>query len=291
MVSAYKVVDPSLCHRTVAAPPCFAKLAYSYATFALSQRCRSRSARAVRPASLAANARHSACRQALAKARASCTQACACHARKSRWLRPCRFSRSSFRLGAFQAASSLATFEATMPRHANAFKHQASWQRPRRAGQSRLACSLGARPRKSRNSRQRGRWFISRLTLPSSGPAFGGPLKSNVRRRWSRRTRSSVQGWVTSLSRRHLALRSSPTRTQLLLYPRVAGHGRLGPSVPLRWRPAHGIRSAISLRSRLAPCGSAWACRASKTAGFVHAGLAIQVPSRGSSPSFHSRSV
>jgi len=119
-------------------------------------------------------------------------------------------------------------------------------------------------PRVSRHRSKSRSVHISRLTLPSSGPAFGGPLKSNVRRLWSRRTRSSVQGWVTSLSQRHLALRSSPTRTQLLLSPRVAGHGRLGPSVPLRWRPAHSILSAVSLQSRSALRSQACACHASK---------------------------
>jgi len=55
---------------------------------------------------------------------------------------------------------------------------------------------------------------------------------------------------VTALPQRHLALQISPTRTQVLLYLRLAGHGRRGLSVPLRWRPAHGIRSAVSLWPR-----------------------------------------
>ena len=62
----------------------------------------------------------------------------------------------------------------------------------------------------------------------------------------------SIQAGVAACLRSHLALQSSPTRTQLLLCLSVAGHGRHGPSVPLRWRPARGIRSAVSLRSRLA---------------------------------------
>ena len=46
-----------------------------------------------------------------------------------------------------------------------------------------LVCCLGVRPQKSRHPRQRGRWSSKRLTIPSSGPAFGSPLKSNVRPR------------------------------------------------------------------------------------------------------------
>ena len=93
---------------------------------------------------------------------------------------------------------------------------------------------------------------ISRLTIPSSGPAYGSPLKSNVRRLWSRLARPSVQARVAALSRAHLASQSSPTRALLLPCRRIARHGLRGPSVPLRWRPAHGTRSAISLRSRSA---------------------------------------
>jgi hypothetical protein len=81
MVSLYKAVNPSLSRGAFATTSCFAKLAYSHASLALSQRCRSRSARAVRPASLAASARLSVCRQPLVKAHASCSQAC--HARKA----------------------------------------------------------------------------------------------------------------------------------------------------------------------------------------------------------------
>jgi len=42
------------------------------------------------------------------------------------------------------------------------------------------------------------------LTLPSSGPAYGGPLKSNVRRLWSRRARSSRKVRGIALSQSHL---------------------------------------------------------------------------------------
>jgi len=82
MVSSYKVVNPSLGYRAFVESACFAKLAYSHATLALSPRCRSRSAWAVRPASLAVSARYSVCRQALPKVRALCGQARACHASK-----------------------------------------------------------------------------------------------------------------------------------------------------------------------------------------------------------------
>ena len=82
MVSSYKVVNPSLGSRTFAAAPRFAKLAYPHASLALSPRCRSRSAWAVRPASLAASARPSVRRQALVKVRALCSQAWVCQAGK-----------------------------------------------------------------------------------------------------------------------------------------------------------------------------------------------------------------
>jgi len=82
MVSSYKVINPSLGCRTFAAAPRFAKLACSGASLALSPRCQPRSVRAVRPASLAASARPSVRRQALAKVRALCSQAWACHAGK-----------------------------------------------------------------------------------------------------------------------------------------------------------------------------------------------------------------
>jgi len=93
MVSSYKVVNPSLGHRTVAAAPCFTKLAYSHATFALSPRCRSRSAWAVRPASLAASARYSLCHQSPVKVGAV-QPGLGMPCEQDRWLRPCRFGRS-----------------------------------------------------------------------------------------------------------------------------------------------------------------------------------------------------
>ena len=82
MVSSCKVVNPSLGYRAFVESTCFAKLAYSHANLALSARCRSRSVRAVRPASLAASAPYSACRRALVKVTAPCSQAWACHAGK-----------------------------------------------------------------------------------------------------------------------------------------------------------------------------------------------------------------
>jgi len=92
MVSVYKVVNPSLGHRTFIAAPCFAKLAYSRATLALSQRCRSRSAWAVRPASLAASARYSVCRQSPVKVGAL-RLGLGMPREQDRWLRSCRFGR------------------------------------------------------------------------------------------------------------------------------------------------------------------------------------------------------
>jgi len=59
---------------------CFAELAYLGATLALSPHCPSLSARAVRPASLAASARHSVCQQSPFKAGAPRSQAWARHA-------------------------------------------------------------------------------------------------------------------------------------------------------------------------------------------------------------------
>jgi len=80
MASSYTVVNPSSACRAFAAAPRFAKLAYSHAALALSPRCRSRSVRAVRPASLAASVRPSVCQQSLVKVGALCIQAWACRA-------------------------------------------------------------------------------------------------------------------------------------------------------------------------------------------------------------------
>src|SRR6266568_6698112 len=63
MVSSYKVVNSSPGRGALATASCLAKLAHSHATLALSPRCQSRSARAVRPASLAASARKPFCHQ------------------------------------------------------------------------------------------------------------------------------------------------------------------------------------------------------------------------------------
>jgi len=140
MFSSYKVVNPSLGYRALAASPCFAKLAYSHGSLALSRRCRSRwsgpsvpfrwrPARDIRPAfSLRSGSARRAAGPALPRARprASVTQV---------WL-------VGLRLAAFH------------------------------------------RSRKSRHPKQRGKLPSSRLTLPSSGPAYGGPLKSNVRPRF-----------------------------------------------------------------------------------------------------------
>ena len=83
MVSSYRVVAPSPGCRAFARSVCFAKLAYSHAPFALPPHCRSRSGRAVRPASLAASARHSVCQQSPVRVGALCSQAWACRASKT----------------------------------------------------------------------------------------------------------------------------------------------------------------------------------------------------------------
>jgi len=73
----------------------------------------------------------------------------------------------------------------------------------------RCAHKVGVHPRVSRHRGKSASVLISRLTLPSSGPAYGGPLKSYVRRLWSRCPNSSVKVRAASLSlRRHLAHRS-----------------------------------------------------------------------------------
>ena len=83
MVSSHLVpARSSGCH-AFGQSSCSAELDYSRATLALSSRCRSRSARAVRPTSLAASARHSVCHQSLVKVGASGSQAWARHASKT----------------------------------------------------------------------------------------------------------------------------------------------------------------------------------------------------------------
>jgi len=78
MVSSHSALAHSSGCHAFAESACSAKLAYSRATLALSSRCRSRAARAVRPAPLAASARHSVCHQSLVKVGALCSQAWAC---------------------------------------------------------------------------------------------------------------------------------------------------------------------------------------------------------------------
>ena len=69
--------------RAFTTTPCFAKLPCLHATLALPSSCRSNSARAVRPASLAASARPSSCHQSLLTVTAPCIQAWACQASKT----------------------------------------------------------------------------------------------------------------------------------------------------------------------------------------------------------------
>ena len=80
MVSSHSAIGPSSGCRAFEGSSCFAELAYSSATLALSSHCPSRSTRAVRPASLAASARHSACHRPPLKAGAPRSQAWARHA-------------------------------------------------------------------------------------------------------------------------------------------------------------------------------------------------------------------
>jgi len=56
----------------------------------------------------------------------------------------------------------------------------------------RWKCKVCARPSMPRHRSKIRSVLISRLTLPSSGPAFGGPLKSNVRRHNSSTTLAST---------------------------------------------------------------------------------------------------
>jgi len=78
MVSSHSVLAHSSGCHALGKSSCFAKLAYSCATLVLSSRCRSWVARAVRPAPLAASARHSVCHQSLVKVGVLCSQAWAC---------------------------------------------------------------------------------------------------------------------------------------------------------------------------------------------------------------------
>jgi len=75
MVSSHSAIGPSSGCRAFEGSSCFAELAYLGATLALSPHCPSLSARAVRPASLAASARHSVCQQSPLKAGAPRSQA------------------------------------------------------------------------------------------------------------------------------------------------------------------------------------------------------------------------
>jgi len=60
---------------------------------------------------------------------------------------------------------------------------------------------------------------------------------------------------------------------------RVVSHGQLGPSVPLRWRPAHGRHPVVSLWPWVGASRSqAWAFHAREIADFGHEGLAFQAP-------------
>ena len=94
MFSSYKVVNSSLGRGALATASFLAKLAYSQASLALSSRCLSRSAWAVRPAPLAAGVRYSAYRQSPIKVGALCSQAWASHASKTAGFGHTGFGRS-----------------------------------------------------------------------------------------------------------------------------------------------------------------------------------------------------
>src|SRR6266568_1680648 len=178
MVSSYKVFNQTLAYRVLASAPCFAKLAYSQASLALSQRCRSRSVRAVRPASLAASAPYSACPQSPIKVGAL-QPSLALPSEQDRWLRPHRLGCSASISMHF---TQLPVSQRLKPQCSVMQTHPST--KPSTALVKVALCSPGVWPRKSRYPRQRGRLSSSRLTLPSSGPAYGGPLKSNVRPRF-----------------------------------------------------------------------------------------------------------
>src|SRR6266568_8320849 len=60
---------------------------------------------------------------------------------------------------------------------------------------------------------------------------------------------------------------------------RAVSHAQLGPSVPLRWRPAHVSHPVVSLRPGFGASRSqAWAFKACEIADFGHEGLAFQAP-------------
>jgi len=122
MVSSHSAIGPSSGSRAFEGSSCFAKLAYSSVTLALSPHFPSRSAQAVRPASLAASARRSACHQSPLKTGALHSQGSVLRER-DRKLRPRRFGRSSVCLGTLRAASSPEAFEATIE-HARTVLHQ-----------------------------------------------------------------------------------------------------------------------------------------------------------------------
>ena len=122
MVSSCKVFNLSLGRGAFAMTPCFAELAYSRASLALSPRCRSRSVWAVRPASLAASSRHSSASSLWSRS--------VCYASRpgrTGRVRPqasvTQVGHSSSNLEAPHAASSLAAFEATIE-HARTVPHQ-----------------------------------------------------------------------------------------------------------------------------------------------------------------------
>jgi len=65
------------------------------------------------------------------------------------------------------------------------------------------------------------------LTLPSSGRAFGTPLKSNVRRLWSRRARSSRKVRAIALSQSHLPHKARAWSVSIAnAFSRLGAHGK-----------------------------------------------------------------
>ena len=105
-------------------------------------------------------------------------------------------------------------------------------------------------PRVSRHRSKSRSVLISRLTIPSSGRAFGTPLKSNVRRLWSRRARSSLKIRAIALSQGHLPHKARAWRVSI-------ANASSRPGI-------HGKRPET--------------LRAGKMASFGHAGLAVQAP-------------
>ena len=88
-----------------------------------------------------------------------------------------------------------------------------------------------------------------RLTLPSSGRAFGTPLKSNVRARRShaRFYAAFCNAWYVVVGVRLSGPSVCAAGAPLVVLEEAHRGGRLG--LPVLWRPAHGRASLPGLRA------------------------------------------